>query len=198
MAEFAQIPLDKWQWHPSPLAHQVVLVTSIDAEGTVDVAPKSNCTVIAFEPLTYGIGCQKDHLTYQNIAATREFIVNVPTIDQAGVIAAMADAPHEDRLALTGFTTTPGKTVGVAAIDQCVAHLECALDQVVEFGSGEVFIIGAVHLIEVDARCLVPAGTAERYEALGTPFVFLEPGWYAPIGQPVQAQDRSPSDRPGR
>jgi len=185
MTAFAQTPLDKWQWHPSPLAHQVVLVTSVDAQGHVDVAPKSNCAVVAFNPLAYGIGCQKDHLTYQNIAATREFTVNVPTIEQASTIAAMADVPQPDRLVRAGFTTTPGKTVAVPAIEQCSAHLECALDQVVEFASGEVFIIGVVRLIEVDARCLEPAATAQRYQALGTPLVFLEPGWYAPIGSPI-------------
>jgi len=43
---------------------------------------------------------------------------------------------------------------------------------------------GTAQLIEVDARCLGLATTPERYQALGVPFVFLEPGWYAPIGRP--------------
>jgi len=181
---FSPIQLDKWTWHPSPLVYQVVLITTRDDAGEVDIAPKSNCTVAAFEPLTYGFGCQQDHRTYRNIVATGEFTVNVPGVALAETIWAMPTVASSDRMAAAGLTTAPGKTVSVPAVEQCAAHLECALDQVIQFDSGEVFVLGKVRLIEVDERCLQPAATPDRYAALGTPFVFLEPGWFAPVGRP--------------
>ena len=183
-ASYVPIPVDKWVWHPSPVVCQVVLVTTRDEAGIVDVAPKSNCAIAAFRPLTYGFGCQRDHLTYRNIVATKQFTVNVPGVALAQTIWALPAVASSDRLAASGLTTTPGQTVSVPSIDQCVAHLECVLDQMIEFASGEVFILGQVGLVEVDERCLLPDDTAERYAALGTPFVFLEPGWFAPVGRP--------------
>ena len=123
MIRFASIPLDKWAWHPSPLVCQVVLVGSVDATGIVDIAPKSNCAVAAFDPLTYGFGCQRDHQTCRNIIATGEFTINIPTVEQADAVWAMVDVPAADRLATTGLTTVPGKTVAVPVIEQCACHL---------------------------------------------------------------------------
>jgi len=181
---FSPIQLDKWTWHPSPLVYQVVLITTCDDTGAVDIAPRSNCAVAAFEPLIYGFGCQQDHLTYRNLVSTGEFTVNVPGVALAKTIWAMPAVASSGRLAASGLTTTPGKTVNVPAVEQCGAHLECVLEQVIKFDSGEVFVLGEVRLIEVDERCLQPEATTDRYEALGTPFVFLEPGWLAPVGRP--------------
>ena len=39
--EFEDLPLDKWQWHPSPLPGQIVYVTTQNVDGELDLAPKS-------------------------------------------------------------------------------------------------------------------------------------------------------------
>ncbi len=178
------MPLDKWQWSPSPLLYQVLLVTTRDENGEIDVAPKSCATIVAFAGPTFGFGCQWSHRTAKNIRATGEFVVNVPGAGLAEAIWAMPDAP--DRLAAAGLTTLPGTTVSVPVIAECVAHLECVLDRIIEFPSDEVFILGTVRRIDMDERCLVPDDTAERYRALNRPLFFLEPGWCAPLGQPTK------------
>ena len=195
MPSFSPIPLDKWAWHPSPLVYQVVLVASLDDDRHLDVAPKSNCTIAAFRPLTFGFGCQKSHQTYRNIAATREFTVNILSVELADAIWAMPDIPAADRLAAAGLTASPGQTAATPTIDQCSAHLECTLERVIDFDSGEVFILGRVNLIEVDSRCLLPDATPDRYLALGTPLLFLEPGWYAPLGTPTPVRSTPVSSR---
>jgi len=119
---------------------------------------------------------------------TGEFTINVPGTELAAAIWEMPNA--SDRFALAGLTQTPGKTIAVPAIPECFAHLECVLDRIVEFERGEVFIFGTIRLIEVDDCMVKPAGIAERYHAAGTPFFFLEEGWYGPLGQPMQASVR--------
>jgi len=162
--------------------HQVVLVTTQDREGLVDVAPKSNAAMVTLSGPTYGFGCQADHRTAKNIRETGEFVVNVPDVRLADVVWAMVDAP--DRLSAVGLTLMRGVTVGVPRITECMAHLECALDRIVDFPNGELFIFGTVRRIDVDARCLAADDVPGRYRALGRPFFFLEPGWYAPLGEP--------------
>jgi len=186
---FTPLSLDKWQWHPSPLPGQVVLVTTVDADGTANVAPKSWFTVAAFTGPVLGFGCSEQHQTCRNIEATRQFTINVPSVELAGAIWGMPDV--SDRFTHSGLTTQPGKTVSVPSITQSIAHFECGLDRIVEFSEGEVFIFGVVRLAEVARRALVPDSPSERYPALGTPFFFLEDGWLAPLGQPRQFDGRS-------
>jgi len=51
------LSLDKHSWSPSPLLGQVVLVTSVDAHGVIDVAPKSWASMAAFAGPIVGFGC---------------------------------------------------------------------------------------------------------------------------------------------
>jgi flavin reductase (DIM6/NTAB) family NADH-FMN oxidoreductase RutF len=186
MAEkiFTAMSLDKWQWSPSPLAHQVFLVTTVDSDGQPNVATKSNPAALSFSGPTYGFNCNRNHRTAKNIQQTGEFIFNVPPVELADAAWGMIDAP--DRFAYAHLTTLPGVTVSVPRIVECFAHFECVLDQILEFDNDEIFIIGTVTHIDIDERCLT-GDTAERYRQMGTPFFFLEPGWYAPLGAPAQA-----------
>jgi flavin reductase (DIM6/NTAB) family NADH-FMN oxidoreductase RutF len=177
------LPLDKWQWSPSPLPGQVVLVTSRDSGGVVGIAPKSWLSVAAMTPLTIGFGCALSHQTARNVRDTGEFVVNVPGADLAETIWAMPEAA--DRWA--GLTRLPGVAVEVPSVLECAAHLECVCDRIVEFHEGEVFIFGTVLRIAVVEQGLAGGDTAGRYAALGHPFFFLENGWCAPLGEPRRA-----------
>jgi hypothetical protein len=85
---------------------------------------------------TLGFSCGEDHQTCRNIRQTGEFTVNVPSVELAAAVWAMPEAP--DRFAQAGLSTTPGQTVSAPAVAECFAHLECALDQIIEFGHGEI------------------------------------------------------------
>ena len=148
---FVGLPLDKHAWSPSPLLGQVVLVTTVDESGTVDVAPKSWVSMVSFAGPTLGFGCNVEHRTYRNLVATGEFVVNVPSV-----------APP--------------------VVGECAAHLECRHERTVELARGEVFVLGTITSVEVDAACLASDDVADRYAAL-EPFVFLEHGWNAPLGR---------------
>lgn len=178
---FLEIPLDKWQWSPSPLPGQVVLVTTCDEAGEVDVAPKSWITIVGMTGPRLGIGCTWNHQTARNIAATKEFVVNVPDEALAATAWQLPDSP--DRLAIPEMATAPAVTVKVPVLARCYAHLECRLDKIVDLEADEVFIIGIVQRITLDDQCLLPRDVPGRY-SVQRPFFFLEDGWLAPLGQP--------------
>lgn len=196
MAVFREISLDKWQWSPSPLPGQVVLVTSRDEDGASDVAPKSWVTIVGMTVPRIGFGCTFEHQTARNIRATGEFAISIPDESLAQAVWGMQDATdRSDRLAAAGLTTTPGVTVGVPLVTECYAHIECRLDRIVEFEAQEVFIVGVIQRVAVDERALVLGEVFDRYAA-ARPFFFLEDGWLASLG-PARPVLTSASGREG-
>ena len=176
------LPLDKHEWHPSMLAGQIVLVSTLDVRGRPNVAPKSWVTMVAFEGPILAFGCNVAHATYANVIATNEFVVNVLSEPLAARAWALADRHGDQRLRDSGFTPVPARVVRAPLIDECPAHLECELDDVKLYGD-EVFIFGRVMAASIDVQCT--EGTVhDRYGRLA-PVVFLEEGTYSGLG-PVQ------------
>jgi hypothetical protein len=90
MREKGSLPLDKREWHPSPPIGQIVLVTTLNADGQSNVAPKSWITMAAFDPPMLALGCNLEHWTAQNILRSGEFVVN------ARILAVSIDQPVMD------------------------------------------------------------------------------------------------------
>lgn len=178
---FVELPLDKDDWHPSPLAGQIVLVTTTDGE-EIDVAPKSWVSMAAFAGPVVGFGCNRDHGTCRNVDRNREFVINVPDASLAERIWRLPETHGRERWELAGLTARPSRAVTPAAIAECVAHLECRHHTTVDFPGGEVFIFGTIVAASIDARCLDPE-LAIGYHRLD-PIFFLENGLYATMGPP--------------
>jgi flavin reductase (DIM6/NTAB) family NADH-FMN oxidoreductase RutF len=78
MKEKVSLNPDKPTWHPSDLLGQIVLVTTLNEDGTSNLAPKSWISMMAFEPPILALGCNLEHWTAKNIQARQEFVMNVP------------------------------------------------------------------------------------------------------------------------
>ncbi len=103
------LALDKRTWHPSLLAGQIVLVSSTDAEGLANVAPKSWITMVAFEGPIIAVGCNVTHATYRNVVATRDFVVNVVPDSLAERVWALAERHGAN--SVEGLTLLAGSVV---------------------------------------------------------------------------------------
>jgi flavin reductase (DIM6/NTAB) family NADH-FMN oxidoreductase RutF len=78
-------PADKASWHPSVLPGPIVLVSTVDAQGGPNIAPKSFISMMAFggPVLAFGgpvlaFGCHRSHATARNAKTAGEFVVNFP------------------------------------------------------------------------------------------------------------------------
>jgi flavin reductase (DIM6/NTAB) family NADH-FMN oxidoreductase RutF len=169
-----RLPLDKHAWHPSPLPGQIVLVSTVDGDGTPNLAPKSWVTMVAFAGPIVAFGCNVGHTTYRNIAATGEFVVNVLPVSLAERAWELSDVHGDERRRTCGLTLVPAEQVRAPLVDECTGHLECVLDGLREYGD-EVMIFGRV----------VAASVEDGYERLAPAF-FLESGVYAGLGSPVR------------
>jgi len=177
LVDKVELDLNKWSWHPSPLAHQVVLVTTIDEEGVENVAPKSLMSMFSFDPPILGIGCNLGHRTAKNVLATGEFTVNVPHHDLAPAVWRASDMPHPRRIGDIGLTSIPGLKVGPPRIEECKAHFECRLDSVKAWGR-EVALFGEIVSFTRDAD--LGETWEDWYGRLGL-FVHLEERLYGVV-----------------
>ena len=171
------VALDKRFWHPSPLAGQIVLVSTVDAEGRANVAPKSWISMAA--PDVLGFGCNVVHTTYRNVLATGAFVANVLPASEAERAWELAELHGEERLRASGLTLLPAQLVAPPLVAECRAHLECELADVKRFGH-DVFVFGTIVAASIDDDC-VGGSAEERYERL-SPVFFLEGGTYAGLG----------------
>lgn len=164
---------------PRPIAW----ITTVDEQGRVNAAPFSSYNYVATSPpmlavniaLRPGSGNIKD--TSRNIAATREFVVNVATEDQMDVMHRTAQefGPEVSETEMLGIGLLPSKHVRAPRIARSPVQMECRLDQIVKLGRGiNTLYIGEVIAFHLADRVYdghrVNAEAMRPLARLGGPF----------------------------
>jgi flavin reductase (DIM6/NTAB) family NADH-FMN oxidoreductase RutF/uncharacterized protein YciI len=171
-------PADKADWHPSVLPGPIVLVSTVDARGEPNIAPKSFISMMAFGGPVLAFGCHRSHATARNAEAAGEFVVNFPPEALAERIWAMPGSHGAERIARSGLSLLPARTVAPPLIAECKAHLECKLASVTRL-EAEVVVFGKIVAAAIDEDCL-GSPLADQYFRL-RPVFFLEEGVYGSI-----------------
>jgi len=125
--------------HPRP----AVLVTCVDEEGRPNALAISWITPVARDPPTVAICVGKKRYSHGLISKTGEFVVNVPTAELVEAVhycGTVSGRDVPDKIAKAGLTAKPAKAVRPPIIEECAAHLECRVRQVIDCGSHDVFI----------------------------------------------------------
>jgi len=138
---------------PRPIAW----ITSVSAEGVVNLAPYSffnvlgnRPPVIAFGPGERGPGVLKD--THQNIEATREFVVNLVHPEAAEVMHKSA-APfpaNVSEVAALGLELTPSQAIQAPRLALARVALECRLHETVRVMDNYIVLGLVQHLFVQD------------------------------------------------
>jgi flavin reductase (DIM6/NTAB) family NADH-FMN oxidoreductase RutF len=184
--EKVRLSSDKHAWHPSPLLGQVVLVTTLNEDGTSNIAPKSWISMMAFHPPILALGCNLQHWTARNVLRSGEFVVNVPGAELAETVWRLSDLPHPRPIEAAGLTPAPAAVVAPPRVDECRAHLECVLDRHLTYGD-EVVLLARILDVSVDREATT---SADPYSYLRL-IVYLEGSTFGVI---EGAQTRQVSD----
>jgi flavin reductase (DIM6/NTAB) family NADH-FMN oxidoreductase RutF/uncharacterized protein YciI len=180
MKQKTEFNVDKYSWHPSPLAGQIVLLTTVNKEGTVDVAPKSWVTMIAFNPPTIIVGCNRTHTTARNLMEVPEFVVNIPGESLVRRIYQMPLTPSPRSPENLGLTVMESLEVSPPSLAECPSCLECRLTQILDVGyENEVALFGEIVKARINEEAL-HGENIDRYSSL-RPVFFLEEGTYGVI-----------------
>jgi len=119
-----------------------VLVTCADKAGKPDIITLSWAMPASGSPPMVAIGVSPRRLSHTLIEETKEFIVNIPTMDIVNetLYCGRISGRRVDKFKETGLTPIPAKKVKPPAIKECVAHLECRLRSQIETGDHTIFI----------------------------------------------------------
>jgi len=111
------------------------------------------------DPPSLGIGVRPERHSHKLIADAGEFVVNLPTADQVGIVdyCGQVSGRDVDKWVQCGLTPTPANKVGVPLIAQCPVALECKVSHHLTLGIHDLFI-GEILAVQVDESLLDEQG----------------------------------------
>lgn len=162
-----------------------VLVTCIGNSGKPNVIALAWVMPTSSEPPLVAISVSPKRHSYSLIAETNEFIINIPTLEilQATYACGSFSGRSFDKFKKAGLTPIPAKRVKAPAIRECIAHLECTVEDQFITGDHTVFV---GKIVEAYAN---PGIFTENYELKnsrmlyhvgGNNFAILDPKIYKP------------------
>ncbi|MCE7947010.1 MAG: flavin reductase family protein [Chloroflexi bacterium CFX4] len=150
----------------SILPRPIGWISSVDAQGTPNLAPYSffnavcaNPPTVLFCPMIRGMaGNHKD--TLRNVRETGEFVVNIVSAPLAEAMnATAADFPPEvDEFEAVGLAKAPSVVVRPPRVAASLIHYECKVSQIVTVGEaagGGSVVLGEVVHLHVDDKVLI-------------------------------------------
>jgi len=143
-----------------------VLVTSIDSLGNVNAAPFSFAMPVSMAPPLLALGLNPKNDTIANIKETKEFVVNIPTIDILKQVWGCSEKfPRGvNELEKTKLTEIKSSRVKPPRVAECIAWFECALEWMKEAGD-HVLVVGRVLEAEVKDEFVKKDGSLDASSA---------------------------------
>jgi flavin reductase (DIM6/NTAB) family NADH-FMN oxidoreductase RutF len=170
------LSLERLGWRPTPLMNQVTLVTTLNEDGSSNVAPKSCVSLMIFRPLLLALGCNLGHWTARNLRRGGECVVNVPGAELAAVAWESSERPHPRTIESLGLTPAASRELRTPGIAECRAHFECVLEREIVYGE-EVVLLLRVVAASLDQEVIE---APDPYAALRL-FAFLEEKLYGVV-----------------
>ena len=167
-------------FHVAPL----VLVGTLEDDGTPDIAPKHMAMPLGWEN-RYCFVCSPRHATLRNVAARGAFTVSFPRPDRIVEASMAAGGRAEDstKPSLAVLRTFPAGKVDGPLVEGCYLYLECRLDRVIENLGEDALVLGKIVAASVVEDCLRVADGDDADLIAGSPLLaYLSPGRFAAVG----------------
>ncbi len=120
----------------------MVLVTTIDGEGNPNVFTVGWTGVACSRPPMITIAVRKERLSYANIRATGEFVINLTTREMLKMtdFCGCRTGRKIDKIKHFGLDLEPGTDVAVPSLAKSPVALECRVRSVTELGTHDLFL----------------------------------------------------------
>ena len=111
---------------PSP----VILLSTVDEEGTVDVSAMSAVGVVCLEPAVIAVGIKPRRRTYRNIRRSGTFVVNLPLEDELHAVDYTGTRKiknEPDKVAAAGLSIGTMPETGLPYVTSCPVSMACEM-----------------------------------------------------------------------
>jgi len=133
----ADVEYLEYMW---PMHH--FLITCGTGQGTVNITAVSFCMPVSKIPPM--IACAIGHTAYscEIIEKTKEFVINVPPqgLKRHIYYCGFHSGKDVNKFRETGLTPQPARQVKAPIVKECVAHMECRVEQRADTGDKRLFI----------------------------------------------------------
>lgn len=118
------------------------------------------------DPPSIGIGVRPERFSHGLIAETGEFVVNLPSADQVGVVdyCGQVSGRSVDKWAACGLTPAPASKIRTPLIAECPVALECHVTHQLTLGVHDLFV-GEVLAVQSDEEVLGEQGRLDYERA---------------------------------
>ena len=106
----------------------------------------SFCMPVSKEPPLIACAIGQKMYSSELIQQTKEFVINVPTQELKRQIyyCGLHSGRDVNKFKETGLTTQPARHVATPIVGECVAHIECCVEQIIETGDKLLFVATVV------------------------------------------------------
>ena len=162
-----------------------VLVSCLGKEGKPNITTVAWAMPTSINPPLLAISIAPTRHSHLLIAESDEFVVNIPTLEilQAVYACGSLTGRSFDKFKKTNLTLMPAKKVKAPAIRECIAHLECEVEDKFTTGDHTVFV-GKIVEAYADMGVFTESYDLKKvrmlYHAGGNNFAILDPKIYKP------------------
>ncbi|MCL2134946.1 MAG: flavin reductase family protein [Candidatus Bathyarchaeota archaeon] len=119
-----------------------VLVSCIGKVGKPNIVTVAWAMPTSQKPPLIAISLAPERHSHSLIEASGEFIVNIPSIEmlQAVIACGTFSGRSFDKFKKANLTPIPGKRVKAPAILECLAHIECTVEDKFQTGDHTLFV----------------------------------------------------------
>jgi flavin reductase (DIM6/NTAB) family NADH-FMN oxidoreductase RutF len=119
-----------------------VLVSCAGRNGKPNIITLAWAMPTSINPPLVAISVAPKRHSYRLIEETKEFVVNIPTMDilDETLFCGRTSGKNHDKFKETGLTKSRSRKVKPPIIKECVAHLECKLHSQFTTGDHTIFV----------------------------------------------------------
>jgi flavin reductase (DIM6/NTAB) family NADH-FMN oxidoreductase RutF len=176
----------------------LAMITTVDAAGRVNAATFATVVRNCHTPTCFEFSVDTFKHTWQNVTATQEFVINVPSCDpwilEKVVTVGLDFPPGVNELEKAGLTEIASKVVKPPRIAECKSHFECKVEWTKNWIGTRSLVVGRVVAASIDEDCIDEHGFAiheklrpahscggvfgfnrfvEAYKVIEVPFVYV-------------------------
>lgn len=143
------IDLDLGSFYRMVAPRPTIIVTTQSEKGDVNAAPFSFIMPVSVDPPLIALASVPSHHTYHNIKETGEMVINIPHKDILKELWVTGEKFPQgvNEIEKAGLTQMPSSKVQPPWIKECIAYMECKVENTLECGDhyliiGEVLKVG--------------------------------------------------------
>jgi len=162
-----------------------VLVSCIGKAGKPNITTLAWAMPTSIKPALVAISLAPTRHSHTLITESGDFVVNIPTLEilQAVYACGSLTGRSFDKFKKTNLTPMPAKKVKAPAIRECIAHLECTVQDKFTTGDHTVFV-GEIVEAYTDTGIFAESYDLKKarmlYHLGGNNFAVLDPKTYKP------------------